>query len=245
MSTTESNAAKTPICDGPITSWLFYDDRASIEIPGSVTSFASFRDWTHSDEFPETGRVDFVDGRIHVDLSARELFSHGTVKTAILCEIHAWSEKSRRGFALGSRGRVAVPSARLAVAPDVFYFSKASIKAGRVRLVPKPGADPGHYIELEGPPDLVVEVVSDSSAVKDSQWLLEAYFAAGVPEYWLVDARGDEVLFNIYNPGESAFLAAPVDAEGFRKSRMMSRRLRFTRKRSDFGWWDTDLEVLK
>ena len=61
--------------------------------------------------------------------------------------------------------------------------------AGRVRLVPKASSETADYIEIEGPPDLIVEIVSDSSVCKDTKRLPAAYFAAGVPEFWLVDAR--------------------------------------------------------
>jgi Uma2 family endonuclease len=45
---------------------------------------------------------------------------------------------------------------------------------------------------IEGPPDLVVEILSPSTAVKDITRKRWAYEAAGVPEYLLVDP-GDRV----------------------------------------------------
>lgn len=40
---------------------------------------------------------------------------------------------------------------------------------------------------IEGPPDLVVEVVSPSTASRDRGSKLERYRHYGVPEYWVVD----------------------------------------------------------
>jgi Uma2 family endonuclease len=37
---------------------------------------------------------------------------------------------------------------------------------------------------------MVLEVVSASSVEPDTQTLRELYWAAGIKEYWLVDARG-------------------------------------------------------
>ena len=48
---------------------------------------------------------------------------------------------------------------------------------------------------IEGPPDLVVEILSPSSAHRDRGVKLERYRHFGVPEYWVVDidARAVEV----------------------------------------------------
>lgn len=43
--------------------------------------------------------------------------------------------------------------------------------------------------KLEGPADLVVEVISTSSVYRDRSDKFDEYEAAGVREYWLVDAR--------------------------------------------------------
>lgn len=58
--------------------------------------------------------------------------------------------------------------------------SEAAIAAGRVRLVPAAGGRPDRFVELEGGPDLVVEIVSDASVRKDTQLLPRVYHEAGV-----------------------------------------------------------------
>ena len=62
--------------------------------------------------------------------------------------------------------------------------------------------------ELEGTPDLVVEIISDSSVRKDRKLLREAYARAGIPEYWLIDARGAEVDFQILVHAEDDYAPA-------------------------------------
>ncbi len=44
-------------------------------------------------------------------------------------------------------------------------------------------------VAIQGPPDLVVEVTSPSTASRDKAQKLRAYHRAGVPWYWLVEAE--------------------------------------------------------
>ncbi len=46
---------------------------------------------------------------------------------------------------------------------------------------------------IEGPPDLVVEILSPSSAERDRGRKMQIYAHYGVPEYWIVDG-GRKVL---------------------------------------------------
>ena len=59
-------------------------------IGGSALGFGSlddFRRWALSDDFPETGRIDFIEGRIEVDMAPEDLFCHGTLKTEIVAAL--------------------------------------------------------------------------------------------------------------------------------------------------------------
>jgi Uma2 family endonuclease len=57
--------------------------------------------------------------------------------------------------------------------PDLFVICKND------------AVDNGRYIE--GAPDFVIEVLSPSTAVRDMKDKLNAYFEAGVREYWVID----------------------------------------------------------
>jgi len=59
---------------------------------------------------------------------------------------------------------------------------------------------------VEGPPDLVVEVLSPSTAARDRGIKLERYRHFGVPEYWVVDM--DERLVEVWRLADGA--AEPV-----------------------------------
>ena len=47
-----------------------------VEIPLSIQSLTDFRDWARSDDFPERGRIDFVAGRIEVDMYPEDFVYH-------------------------------------------------------------------------------------------------------------------------------------------------------------------------
>jgi Uma2 family endonuclease len=90
----------------------------------------------------------------------------------------------------------------------------------------------------------VLEFVSDSSVEKDTVRLLELYYRADVREYWLIDARGDTLQFNIYRRGRKAFEPAPA-VRGWVASDVYSRRFRLTRQRDRIGGWTYIMKVSK
>lgn len=211
------------------------------EIPMSLRCLEDFRRWTYSDGFPDQGRIDYVTGRIEVDMSPEDLFTHGTPKTEIVRVLSACIKNQRCGYLLVDRTRVSSVPADLSAEPDIVFISKQSLAAGHVRLIPKACGGPDRYVEVEGAADLVVEIVSDSSATKDTQRLPKAYFSAGVREYWLVDVRGTVVDFRIHHRGPTAFQKAERTNDEFQHSDVLQCRFRFDRKRDEVGYWEYDL----
>jgi Uma2 family endonuclease len=87
--------------------------------------------------------------------------------------IQHWAEEKRLGeaFVAPLSVRMLEGSAR---EPDVFFFTYEHL-------------DRVHKTYVEGPPDLVVEIISRDSRVLDRGEKFYEYEQAGVPEYWLVD----------------------------------------------------------
>lgn len=121
-------------------------------------------------------------------------------------------------------------------------FRWETLLAGKARLVPREG-QPDHYREIEGTPDWVLEVVSDSSVKKDTKLLGAAYHRAGIPEYWIVDARGQKIFFQILLWQEKDYVTAAGDHEGWQNSNVFARGFRLTRQREELGLWEYTLEV--
>ena len=59
------------------------------------------------------------------------------------------------------------------------------------------GVEEGH-VEIEGTPDMVLEVVSKRTRfARTRKSFADLYWRAGIPEYWLVDARKTPLQFDI------------------------------------------------
>jgi len=206
-----------------------------IEVPMDLRCLADFRRWATSEAFPERGRIDFIAGRIDVDMSPEDLHTHGKLKTELVIVLGRRIKQAGLGELYTDRARVSSPDADLSAEPDVVFVSEASLDGGRVRLVPKTGGAADRYVELEGPPELIVEIVSDASVRKDTERLPAAYYRAGVSEFWLIDARGEDLLFCIHHRGATQYEPAETDADGYQYSTVLERRYRLDRSRNPSG----------
>jgi Uma2 family endonuclease len=173
-------------------------------IPGWVDDLESFRRWAHSDEFPERGWFSYLNGKIWADLSREELFSHNQVKGTFTFAILALLEQIPTGRFVLDRMLLSNAAANLSTEPDGLFFLWDTLKSGRLRLIE--GSVQG-YVELEGTPDMVLEVISRSSVRKDTERLRELYWRAGISEYWLVDARGTSLRFDIFRHTKEGYVA--------------------------------------
>jgi Uma2 family endonuclease len=211
-------------------------------IPGDLATLAAFRRWAASEAFPQTGRIDWVASHIEVDMSPEDIFTHGTLKTAIVGRL--WPLAQGRGIHLfAGETRVSSVAGDLSVEPDVVAVSDAAIDASLVRLVPASGGRPDRFAELEGAPELVVEIVGDASVKKDTQRLPVAYHAAGIREFWLIDARGAEVGFTIHRWEPDGYVASTTaDGHGF--STVFACGFALVRSRNPAGRFVYDLTVI-
>lgn len=217
---------------------ILIEDR--LEIP-ALRDLADFRRWATSDTFPETGRIDFVAGRIEVDVSPEELHTHGKLKIELVRVLANRVRELDLGELYTDRARVSCPEADLSVEPDIVFIAEDTLDTGRVRLVPKVTGEEDRYVELEGAPDLIVEIVSESSVRKDTKRLPRSYWQAGVREFWLADARREQLFFRIHRRGNSAYEPAPVDDESYQYSAVLGAWYRLDRSRNVRGRWQYTL----
>ena len=211
------------------------------EIPRGALTFEGFHRGVESAAFPETGRIDFLDGHVEVELSPEELFSHGLVKGAIHAGLHELLAELETGEVFTDSARYTCRAAGLSAEPDVIVVLEESLQAGRARYLSQ-GGRPGRFSEIEGAADLVVEVVSDSSVEKDTRRLPRLYAQAGVPELWIADARGSDLLFQAYVLRGESYSRIKPDAEGWIMSERLGHLFRLTRRPTPRGTWRYLLE---
>lgn len=208
---------------------VIVEDR--VRIPGWVDSLESFRRWARSGAMPEHGWISYLNGELWVDLTMEQLFSHNQVKSAFVAVLWNLVDAENAGYFFSDRALFSNPEAGLSTEPDGLFVSYDSVQSGRVRWVE--GAAQG-YVEVEGTPNLVLEVVSPTSARKDTVTLRDLYWIAGIREHWLVDARGDAPRFDILSHTAEGYAPVPAQ-EGWLWSEVLQREFRFTQHLDPLG----------
>jgi len=129
-------------------------------------------EWTEADYFPfsERGRlVELSDGNLEVlDLPT---YFHQVILLRLSLVLHTFVAANQLGKVCFAPLPVRLWSGKIRE-PDLMFMSTAH--ASRI----------GEYW---GVPDLVVEIISPASALKDREIKRREYAKAGVTEYWIVD----------------------------------------------------------
>jgi Uma2 family endonuclease len=218
---------------------VIIDETSKITIPAWVTDVASFRQWADSDEFPQEGRIWFIRGGVWADMSKEQVFSHNQVKKAVAYTLTRVELETESGRFFPDGLRLTNRPAELSGVPDGMYVTFKSLRAGRANYVE---SKDGGYTELDGVPDVVIEVVSRSSVDKDTEWLQKMYWEAGIPEYWLIDARRSPPAFDIFRHTAKGYAAARKQA-GWVKSAVLGKTFRLTAAENGMGYPKYTLEV--
>lgn len=209
----------------------------SLDIPAEAHTYPGFLDWAMSGALPEKLRVTYIAGVVSIDMTEENIDSHVAVKAGVyrtLLNLIAEQDFGRLctdGVLIGNE------AAKVSNNPDGVAFRWSTFEAGRVQYLERKGQPRA----LIGSPDWVLEIVSDSSVGKDTKRLREAYHRAGIPEYWLIDARKEEIEFHIFAWRENSYAAAP-SKEGWLTSKVFGQDFRLTRVRDRDGAWTYNLE---
>lgn len=174
----------------------------SVIIPATVVDHDSFRQWARSDDFPEKLRVSWIGGTLWVDLEREQGYTHNDIKAEFASVLRGLARALNLGRYFTDGMFLTLPLARCSTVPDGMLLSFDALGSGRV--VEVPNAQRVGVVEFVGAPDMVLEVVSNSSVAKDTVELPREHHAAGTREYWRVDAR-QQLRFEVLRRGPLAW----------------------------------------
>jgi Uma2 family endonuclease len=148
------------------------------------------------DQLPDQPRFELVFGRLYVTPSP---FARHQVVSNVLERHLDRIARASGGFIFHAPFDVVLADHSV-VQPDVIYLS-----ASRLDIVEN---------RIEGAPDLVVEILSPSTARMDRGKKLDLYALFGAREYWLVSLEPRRVEFLVNQAGR--FVAVPAIAGAYR-----------------------------
>lgn len=141
--------------------------------PGRRMTEREFVEWVD-----DVTRAEWVDGEVIVMPPVS--MDHDQAVFWARTILQEFVEYFELGHVLGPEFMVRLPRQRRRRTPDVLFVSKAREAILRRNHV-------------EGSPDLIIEVVSPESVVRDWREKYNDYARAGVREYWVIDRFNDRV----------------------------------------------------
>lgn len=141
-------------------------------------------EWTYADyvRLPDNNfRYEVIRGELH--MSPAPTIQHQRVVFTLIKYLAQYFDKKPGGELLPAPVDVNLPHLASPVQPDLLYITQE-----RLHILAKQ--------TVEGVPDLVVEVLSPSTAHYDRTTKFQLYAEAGVREYWLADP--DESTIEVY-----------------------------------------------
>ena len=169
-------------------------------LPATPISFEEFLAWTDEDTHAE-----WVDGEIV--LMAPASLEHQSLLDFLNDLVKTYVRSHGLGQVFFAPVLMHLPSRPSGREPDLLFIATAHLD----RLRPT---------YLDGPADLVVEIVSPESNTRDRAEKLTEYEAAGIPEYWLIDPlREDAAFYQLSQDGR--YRRGPIDADSIYRSAVL------------------------
>ncbi len=213
--------------------------------PTSATTLDGFRRWALSDACPEHVRATYVNQQIIIDMTNEAIEAHVKVKTELTTVINHLVRQLDLGEFLTDGVLISNVDANVSNNPDGSFVSWESFETGLVRRLSatgEPVSNDEEAHQLEGSPDWILEIVSKSSVDKDTRLLPVAYHDAKVKEFWLIDARGNEISFSVFVYTMEKYVAAECQGK-WQRSPVFDRWFSLERDRSRGGTWRYQLLV--
>lgn len=135
--------------------------------------------WRDAQTMPEDGnRYEVIGGELLV--SPPPKLTHQWVVTRLLAALEDLLVKPGLGYVFPAPVGVEFPDTDEGVQPDLVF-----VRAERLNILREDA--------IQGAPDLVIEILSPSTARRDRTVKLEFYRRRGIAEYWIVDLEAKQV----------------------------------------------------
>lgn len=164
------------------------------DLPGGAAVWPVQGAWRYEDylRLPDDGRrYEIIAGVLYV--ANAPTFDHQYTVFKLARYLGDFVEQHNWGTVIGAPFEVHLTETSRPVQPDLLFLNNEQL--------PAPGTQTFH-----GAPSLIIEVISPSSIRLDRQTKFDAYEAAGVAEYWLVDPKARSVEVYTLSRGEYALL---------------------------------------
>jgi Uma2 family endonuclease len=149
-------------------------------------------------------KAEFIAGQVIMHSPAR--FRHTQIRELLARLLGAYVDFNNLGW-VGSE-KVLVALTRNDFEPDIVFYGREKAAALRPDQT------------LFPPPDLVVEILSETTEARDRGVKMEDYAAHGVSEYWLVDP--DREVVELYDLEGERYTLRAKQADGTLRSRVIS-----------------------
>jgi Uma2 family endonuclease len=168
-------------------------------LPGPM-SFEEFLGWCNDETHAE-----WVDGEVVI--APPPSTEHQMIRDFLVKIAGLYVEAHDLGAVLSAPYLMRIPNSPSGREPDLLFVSRE-----RTNLIT-------HQL-LDGPADLVVEIVSPESIGRDRGEKFVEYEAAGVREYWLIDPLRQQAEFYRLDD-KGLYRLAPLDADGIYHSAVL------------------------
>lgn len=163
-------------------------------------TFDEFLDWADEDTHAE-----WVDGEVQFMSPAS--YDHQSVGVSLAALLRIYVQEKSLGVVLSNPFLMRLVSRPSGREPDVLFVAEANRHRLRENF-------------LDGPADLVVEIVSPESRERDTEIKLREYEAGGVEEYWLIDLPQRRATW--YQRGDDGLYQSVAAQDGVYRSRVLA-----------------------
>ena len=146
-------------------------------------SYEEFLRWADEDTHAE-----WVNGEVIEFMPAKPI--HQSISYFLVHLLGYFNDLFRLGQIRFAPMEMRLRGGRSSREPDILFIKQANLH----RL---------NENRLEGPADLVIEIVSDDSVTRDRRDKLKEYQEAGITEYWIIDPRPGKLRADFYRLNEA------------------------------------------